>query len=115
MSYVVDFSKTPKSILLELINSENASTPTEEMFDFLPMAEPTKSGFDTHVPLQWRTTENMIGLLNVYYNRVGLGTLFSLTGINLKEVNLDLDEIDQVIVNDKFYDELYRRGGAKLH
>ena len=109
MSYVVDFSKTPKSILLGLINSENNSTLTEDMFDFLPLAEPTQPGFDTHVPMQWHTTDSMIGLVHIHYNRIDIGTLFSLTGISLKEVNLTTDAGGNIVFDDLFFAELSRR------
>lgn len=100
-------------MLIDLINGENSTTLDESMFDILPISTETgKVGFGTKAPLQWRTTENMIGLLNVYYNRVDLGTLFSLTGISLKEVNLTCDAEGKVVFDDLFYAEISRRYGV---
>lgn len=110
MPYIVDFNKAPKTLLLELLNSENGSALTEDQVELMsPIVETTQVGFDTKLPIRWRTTSDMVGVVNVYYNRIDLEVLFSLTGITLKEVNLDLDEQLNVIINDKFFDELKRR------
>ena len=54
----------------------------------------------------------MIGSIKVYYNRIDLAVLFSLTGIQLKEVELDLVN-GSLVINDKFFTELERRYGVR--
>lgn len=113
MPYVVDFTKDPKTLVLELLNSENGTNLSEADFDILPVAPiATKPGFNTELPLKWKTTDDMIGLVKVYYNRIDLAVLFSLTGITLKEVMLDLVD-GSLVLNDKFFDELFRRYGVR--
>ena len=114
MAYVVDFTKDPDSLVLGLINDNNPSANlTKNEVDLLdPIAITTHPGYDTQLPVRWKTTGDMVGTVNVYYNRIDLAVLFSLTGISLKEVNLDIDENHNVILNDKFYTELTRRYGV---
>jgi hypothetical protein len=110
MPYIVDFNKAPETLLLELVNSENNATLTFDQVELMPPeVETTKLGYNTKTPILWKTTSDMIGVVNVFYNRIDLDVLFSLTGISLKEVNLDLDEQLTPIINDKFFDELHRR------
>ena len=110
MPYIVDFNKAPETLLLELVNSENNAALTFDQIELMPPSvETTKPGYNTKTPIRWKTTGDMIGVVNVFYNRIDLAVLFSLTGISLKEVNLDLDDQLSVIVNDKFFTELNRR------
>lgn len=111
MSYVVDLAKSPKTLFTELINTENNITLTDEQFSIhTPEVETTKLGFDTKTALEWIGGGDTIGLVNVFYNRIDINTLFSLTGIRLKEVNLT--KLDgHVILDDNFYLELQRRYG----
>lgn len=113
MAYVIDFTKDPNSLILGLINDNNNCNLTENEVELLtPEVITDKPGFDTRLPVRWKTTPDMVGVVNVYYNRIDLAVLFSLTGISLKEVNLDLDESLNVIMNEKFYTELARRYGV---
>lgn len=116
MPYIVDFNKAPETLLLELVNSENNAALTFDQIELMPPSvETTKPGYNTKTPIRWKTTGDMIGVVNVFYNRIDLDVLFSLTGVNLKEVNLDLDDQLNVIINDKFLDELNRRYNVTFH
>lgn len=111
MSYVVDLNKSPKTLFTELINTENSITLTEDQFAIHdPVPETVKVGYDTKTTLEWVGGGDTIGLVNVFYNRIDINTLFSLTGINLKEVNLTKLN-GHVVLDDNFFLELQRRYG----
>ena len=47
MTYVVDFTKGPKTLFLELLNSENGTQLSEMDMDILAPAASSKVGYNT--------------------------------------------------------------------
>ena len=78
MAYVVDFTKDPNSLILGLINDNNNCNLTEKEVQLLtPEVITDKPGFDTRLPVRWKTTPDMVGVVNVYYNRIDLAVLYA--------------------------------------
>lgn len=108
MPYSVDFDKAPKSLLLELINVTNELDLTLEQLEFTNYLQSTKEGYNTQVDVWWRTTADMVGKVTVHYNRIELDILFSITGLTVKELNIDVDS-GRPVINDRVYAEIARR------
>ncbi len=50
----------------------------------------------------------------VKYNRIGLDVLFSLTGIEIREINLDVNPDGSVVLNQRVLDDINRRYGVNF-
>ena len=111
MSYVVDHKKLPKQLLFELFKDANDLPFTVDDLTFANVSASSKEGYGTKVEVRWSTNHDIIGKINVYYNRMDLATLFSLSGLTVIEIYLDPAERG-IILNDKVFAEITRRYGV---
>lgn len=110
MPYQVDYNKSPKSLLLGLLNVANQLELTLEQLDFTNLTTSSKAGYNTQVDVWWKTTADMVGKVTVHYNRMDIRTVFSLTGILVKELNLDMVGA-MPVNNERVFAEIQRRYG----
>ena len=111
MSYVVDHKKLPKQLLFELFKDANDLPFTIDDLTFANVSASSKEGYGTKVEVHWSTNHDIIGKINVYYNRMDLATLFSLSGLTV--IWIYLDPADRgIILNDKVFAEITRRYGV---
>ncbi len=111
MSYVVDHKKLPKQLLFELFKDANDLPFTIDDLTFANVSASSKEGYGTKVEVRWSTNHDIIGKINVYYNRMDLATLFSLSGLTVFWNYLDPDDRG-IILNDKVFAEITRRYGV---
>ena len=111
MSYVVDHKKLPKQLLFELFKDANDLPFTIDDLTFANVSASSKEGYGTKVEVRWSTNHDIIGKINVYYNRMDLATLFSLSGLTVSWIYLDPAD-SGIILNDKVFAEITRRYGV---
>lgn len=111
MPVVADYTKLPKTLLLELLNVANGLNLEVSQLDFLNFTPSELPGNNTQAEVWWRTTPDMIGSITIHFSRMDLGIIFSQTGIVLKKANVDSDT-DGLILNQKVFDEIHRRYGV---
>lgn len=119
MAYVTDFTKTPKLMLIGLINSDNNFGLTEDDVVFRNLTiEPTPEGktYNTSVEVDLLTDEVVDDYVKFFYKRVDLVELFSLIDPKFREVDVPLDPVTRLPAdNDVFVTELLRKFGVAFN
>lgn len=113
MSYEVDFKKPPKQLLLEMFNLANQLNCTMEQLTFTNIRPSVKAGYNTATDIWWNTTADKVGKVTVNYNRIDLAVLFSLCGLSVKELNIDVVN-GKLSKTNKVWAEIERRYGIRM-
>ena len=100
----VDLAKSPLTLLLEEINRENKTTITVDdiiVSDFSPNGGPNGK---SKIVLTWKRQDELVGSVELHYDRMDLGYIYSLTGLAVKEVDYytptDLPKVnDRLLAN----------------
>ena len=109
MSVIADYTKLPKALLVELINDSNLSHLTPEQLRFEDFQIPETGLYNTQVNVWWNSTEDMVGMVTIQYDRMDVDYIFSETGIELIAANVDFDSNKELILNDRVFEEIHRR------
>ena len=119
MAYVTDFTKTPKLMLIGLINNDNNFGLTEADVVFRNLTiEPTPVGktYNTSVEVELMTDEVVDDYVKFFYKRVDLAELFSLIEPKFREVDVPLDPVTRLpVVDAVFVAELLRKFGVAFN
>ena len=119
MAYVTDFTKTPKLMLIGLINNDNNFGLTEADVVFRNLTvEYTPEGktYNTSVEVDLLTDEVVDDYVKFFYKRVDLVELFSQIDPKFREVDVPLDPVTRMPVdNDVFIAELLRKFGVAFN
>ena len=113
MPYVVDFKKQPKQLLFELFKEANDLPFSIDDLSFSNVSASQNLGFNSKADVRWASNHEVIGKINVYYNRMDLSNLFWLSGLTVIEINLDSAD-GTLVLNDKVFAEVERRYGVKF-
>lgn len=104
----VDLAKSPLTLLLEEINRENKTTITVDdiiVSDFSPNGGPNGK---SKIVLTWKRQDELVGSVELHYDRMDLGYIYSLTGLAVKEVDYHIPT-DLPVVNDRLIDNIIHR------
>ena len=109
----LDFKKPPKQLLLEMFNLANQLDCTLDQLTFANIRPSLKAGYNTATDIGWNTTADKVGMVTVNYNRIDLGVLFSLCGMSVKELNVDVVD-GKLQTTSRVWEEIERRYGIKM-
>lgn len=100
----------PDGSKLEVHLIELRGEDWEWVSDF-KMANPPKNTITTVV-----TTDPVYEVkeVKVHYDRIGIDKLFSLSGLSVREINLDVEDGGAIVLNQKVLDEFNRRYGVNF-
>ena len=119
MAYVTDFTKTPKLMLIGLINNDNNFGLVEADVAFRNLqTEVTPDGktYNTSVEVDLLTDEVVDDFVKFFYKRVDLVELFSLIDPRFREVDVPLDDVTGLPSdNEVFVIELLRKFGVAFN
>ena len=119
MAYVTDFTKTPKLMLIGLINNDNNFGLVEADVAFRNLqtvATPEGKTYNTSVEVDLLTDEVIDDYVTFFYKRVDLVELFSLIDPIFREVDVPLDDVTGLPVdNAVFVTELLRKFGVAFN
>ena len=119
MAYVTDFTKTPKLMLIGLINNDNNFGLVEADVAFRNLqTEVTPAGktYNTSVEVDLLTDDIVDDFVKFFYKRVDLVELFSLIDPRFREVDVPLDDVSGLPSdNDVFVAELLRKFGVAFN
>lgn len=119
MAYVTDFTKSPKLMLIGLINNDNNFGLTEADVEFrnlTAVATPEGKTYNTTVEVDLLTDEVVDDFVTFYYKRVDLVELFSLIDPKFREVDVPVDPVTRLPVdNAVFVAELLRKFGVAFN
>jgi hypothetical protein len=119
MAYVTDFTKTPKLMLIGLINNDNNFGLTEADVAFRNLAvevAPEGKTYNTSVEVDLLTDEVADDYVKFFYKRVDLVELFSLINPKFREVDVPVDAVTGLPMdNEVFVIELLRKFGVAFN
>ena len=102
----VDLAKSPLTLLLEEINRENGTTITAEdilVSEFIP-----DINGKSKITLTWKHQDELVGSVELLYQRMDLAYIYSLTGLAVKEVDYHIPT-DLPLVNDRLLANILHR------
>ena len=119
MAYITDFTKTPKLMLIGLINNDNNFGLVEADVAFRNLqteVTPVGKTYNTSVEVDLLTDEVVDDFVKFFYKRVDLVELFSLIDPRFREVDVPLDDVTGLPSdNAVFVAELLRKFGVAFN